>query len=51
VISHRLQTIRAADTILVMEGGELSDAGRHAELLERNAIYRLLWSQQMQRPS
>lgn len=51
VISHRLQTIRAADTILVMEAGELSDAGRHAELLERNPIYRLLWSQQMQRPT
>jgi len=50
VISHRLQTIRAADTILVLENGELSDAGRHSVLLERNAIYRLLWSQQMQRP-
>jgi ATP-binding cassette subfamily B protein len=50
VISHRLQTIRAADAILVLENGELSDMGRHSELLERNPVYRLLWSQQMQRP-
>jgi ATP-binding cassette subfamily B protein len=51
VISHRLQTIRAADAILVLDNGTLSDVGRHDELLERNAIYRQLWSQQTARPS
>jgi ATP-binding cassette subfamily B protein len=46
VISHRLQTVREADIILVVEDGTLGDSGSHAQLLERNAIYRQLWSQQ-----
>jgi ATP-binding cassette, subfamily B, bacterial HlyB/CyaB len=50
VISHRLQTIRDSDQILVLEDGMLSDSGRHSELLERNPIYRQLWAQQMTRP-
>ena len=51
MISHRLQTIRDADSIIVMDEGTVSDIGTHAQLLERNPIYRLLWSQQMARPS
>jgi ATP-binding cassette subfamily B protein len=50
VISHRLQTIRDADVIIVMEEGSVSDIGTHGQLLERNLIYRQLWSQQMARP-
>jgi ATP-binding cassette subfamily B protein len=51
VISHRLQTIRNADTIIVLDNGEISGTGTHAELLANNAIYRLLWLQQMATPS
>ena len=51
VISHRLQTIRNADVIVVMECGTILDQGKHDELLERNDIYRLLWAQQMLQPS
>ena len=50
VISHRLQTIREADTIIVMEEGQVSGVGNHNQLLENNLIYRQLWSQQMARP-
>ncbi|HEX4270908.1 MAG TPA: peptidase domain-containing ABC transporter [Rhizomicrobium sp.] len=50
VISHRLQTIRDANAIIVMEEGEVSGIGTHAQLLESNPIYRQLWSQQMGRP-
>jgi ATP-binding cassette subfamily B protein len=50
VISHRLQTIRNADTIIVLDNGEISGTGTHATLLADNAIYRLLWSQQMATP-
>jgi ATP-binding cassette subfamily B protein len=51
VISHRLQTIRNANAIIVMEEGSVSDIGTHDQLLERNPIYRLLWAQQMARPT
>jgi len=46
VISHRLQTIRDADTIIVLDNGLVNDLGTHAQLLDRNFIYRQLWSQQ-----
>jgi subfamily B ATP-binding cassette protein HlyB/CyaB len=51
VISHRLQTIRNADIIIVLDNGEINGTGTHAKLLADNAIYRLLWSQQMATPS
>ena len=51
VISHRLQTIRDSDAIIVMEEGSVSDIGTHDQLLQRNPIYRLLWAQQMARPT
>jgi ATP-binding cassette subfamily B protein len=51
VISHRLQTIRDADTIIVLDNGAVNDSGTHTQLLERNFIYRQLWSQQHARPA
>lgn len=50
VISHRLQTIREADAIIVIDEGQVSGIGKHTQLLESNLIYRQLWSQQMARP-
>jgi len=35
VIAHRLGTVRDADCILVVEGGEVREAGTHEELLRR----------------
>jgi len=46
VIAHRLSTIRAADQILVVEGGEVVERGRHAELLARGGRYRDLYDRQ-----
>jgi ATP-binding cassette subfamily B protein len=40
VVSHRLATIRRADTILVMDDGKLVDAGSHLELVQRCETYR-----------
>jgi len=48
IISHRLSVLVKADTVLVLERGQLYDAGRHEELLERCDIYRGLWYQQNQ---
>ena len=46
VIAHRLSTIRAADQILVLEGGEVVERGTHAELLARDGRYRQLHDRQ-----
>jgi subfamily B ATP-binding cassette protein MsbA len=39
VIAHRLHTIMHADAILVVEGGEIAEQGRHDELLRRGGRY------------
>jgi ATP-binding cassette subfamily C protein CydCD len=38
-IAHRLNTIRGADRILVMQGGRLREQGTHEELLSGAGIY------------
>ncbi len=48
VIAHRLSTITSADQILVLEGGEIVERGRHADLLARNGRYRQLYDKQYQ---
>ncbi len=40
VVSHRLSTIRRADTVLVLDDGKLVDQGTHEELVARSAVYR-----------
>jgi ATP-binding cassette subfamily B protein len=43
VIAHRLNTIREADEIMVIENGAVVERGSHAELLQRQGAYRRLY--------
>jgi ATP-binding cassette, subfamily B, bacterial HlyB/CyaB len=43
IISHRLSSLVAADSIVVLERGAVYDIGTHDELLERCDIYAGLW--------
>jgi ATP-binding cassette, subfamily B, bacterial len=46
VIAHRLSTVRNADRIFVLEGGQLIEHGRHDELVSAGGIYARLWGVQ-----
>ena len=46
IIAHRLSTIRNADTILVMDNGQIAESGNHDELIAIGGIYRNLWAVQ-----
>ena len=46
VIAHRLSTVRAADTILVVEDGRIVERGDHDQLLARGGRYAELYETQ-----
>jgi ATP-binding cassette subfamily B protein len=39
VIAHRLATVRAADRIVVMDGGQIVEEGTHSTLTRRGGLY------------
>ena len=45
-ITHRLSTIRSADSIMLMENGLLQEVGTHQQLLARRGLYYALYRQQ-----
>jgi ATP-binding cassette subfamily B protein len=49
IIAHRLSTIRRADRILVIEDGQITESGSHAELLRAGGHYHRLYTQQFRR--
>jgi len=48
LIAHRLQTIREADRILVLQDGWVRELGTHKELIEKGGIYYTLHALQFQ---
>lgn len=49
VIAHRLSTVLAADKIMVLDNGVISESGTHDELLEKSGRYRELYETQFRR--
>ena len=48
IISHRFSTVRMADHIIVLEKGKISERGSHAELIENEGQYSVLFNLQAQ---
>lgn len=47
LIAHRLSTVIHADTIYVLEKGNIIESGSHDELLKQNGLYGAMWRQQI----
>jgi ATP-binding cassette subfamily B protein len=46
VIAHRLSTVKNADTIVVLDDGEVVERGTHEDLLAADGLYANLWGVQ-----
>jgi ABC-type multidrug transport system fused ATPase/permease subunit len=47
IVAHRLSTIRNADTIFVVQDGQVVEQGNHSELIETDGAYSDLVRRQM----
>nr|XP_027101874.1 ABC transporter B family member 26, chloroplastic-like isoform X2 [Coffea arabica] len=43
VIAQRMSTLEAADNILVIDGGQIVEHGKHSDLLRKDGLYARLW--------
>ena len=50
VIAHRLNTIRHADRIIVLDAGKIVEEGTHEKLLAKNGLYTKLYEAQLRTP-
>ena len=47
VVAHRLQTVQAADQILVLDQGSIVERGSHTDLLEAEGRYASFWRERV----
>ncbi len=48
ILAHRLSSVIDCDRILVLDGGKVTEQGRHAELMSRGGVYAGLMAEQAQ---
>ncbi len=46
IVAHRLSTVRNADQVLVVDGGQIVERGTHQDLLARRGLYYELYQKQ-----
>ena len=46
IIAHRLSTVQKADRVLVLQDGRIAEEGPHAQLIEKDGLYRRLVAHQ-----
>ena len=47
IIAHRLSTIRDADTIMVIDNGQIVEKGNHSSLINEKGVYYNMYSKQL----
>jgi len=47
IVSHRISSIKNADTIIVLEKGDIIQQGSHSELVNKSGYYKELYEQQL----
>tara|TARA_B100000767_G_C19543473_1_gene441790 strand:- start:153 stop:731 length:579 start_codon:yes stop_codon:yes gene_type:complete len=47
IVSHRISSVKNADTILVLDNGRILEAGTHESLRKSNGYYNTLYNQQL----
>ena len=45
IIAHRMNTIKDADKIIVLDNGKIAEEGTHDELMNKNGIYKKMWDE------